>query len=131
MGNIVKVAVLPIVDKRVLMCRKLGVDALINLGGKVENEETDEQCAERETLEEAQCGVKDLVHYTTVTAPRVDEPSSTIELRCYFGQLDGTPKPREGDKIIGFEYIDRTYNASKLPPAMRKVFEKLVSDGHL
>ncbi|RJQ19947.1 NUDIX domain-containing protein [Candidatus Woesearchaeota archaeon] len=131
MGNITKVAVLPITDKKLLMCRKRGIEALINLGGRVEEGETDTACAEREVLEEAQCGVENLHHYTTVTAPRIDDPHSQIELRCYFGDLTGEPTVRESDSIIGFTHIDRTYDSTKLPPAMQKVFAKLISDGYL
>ena len=70
MGNIVKVAVLPIKNKKILLCRKKGIDFLIELGGKLESSETDEECAIRETLEEARCSVKNLEYFTTLIGSR-------------------------------------------------------------
>ena len=60
MEDTFKVAVLYIIDKKLLMCRKKGLVELINLGGKVEKGETYVGCAEREVMEEAQCKVIDL-----------------------------------------------------------------------
>jgi len=39
MGNIVKISVLPIVDKKLLLCKKKGLAELINLGGKLKKGE--------------------------------------------------------------------------------------------
>lgn len=131
MGNIIKVAILYIKNGKLLMCKKQGLDMLINLGGKLENKETDIQCAEREVNEEAQCQVKNLEYYTTINAPRADEPTSQIELRCYFGELIGEPSPREGDTILGFEYIDKNYPLSRLPYAAQELMKHLIRDNHI
>lgn len=127
MSHITKIAVLYIKDGKILMCRKKGLDSLITLGGKIEAGETDIQCAEREVSEEAQCKVTGLSYYTTTTSERIDEPGSTIEIRWYLGNLIGTPTPREGDKVVGFEYIDEHYEREghKIPPIVGTILKRL------
>lgn len=133
MGNIIKVAVLPIKDKELLLCRKKRIDFLITLGGKLEPGETDEECAKREVMEEAQCYVKNLNYFKTFFGPRGDELDSTIELRCYLGELQGTPIPREGDNIYGFVYINRNWEKEGhvLPSTAKKIVEFLVNENYI
>lgn len=130
MGNITKIAVIHIKNGKILMCRKKGLDSLITLGGKIEAGETDIQCAEREVSEEAQCKVENLQYYTTTTSERIDEPGSTVEIRWYFGNLIGTPTPRPGDKVFGFEYIDENYEkrGHKIPPIAGTIIKRLKAE---
>ena len=133
MGNIVKVAVLPIKNKKILLCRKKGIDFLIELGGKLESSETDEECAIRETLEEARCSVRNLEYFTTLIGPRGDEPDSRIELRCYFGTLEGEPKVNRKDKVYDFVYADRNWKQEGhlLPPILQELIGLLVGKNYL
>lgn len=132
MENIVKVAVLHIIDKKLLMCRKKGLDFLISLGGKINLCETDEECAVRETCEEAQCGVSNLNYYMTISVPRGDEPGE-IELRFYFGNLVGLPTPRSEDSVYGFVYVGKDWEKEghKVSPSAKIVIEKLAREGYL
>ena len=132
MGDVVKIAVLPIKAKKLLMCRKMGVKEIISLGGKPEEGETDEKCAEREVMEEAQCRVKNLAYFATVYGPRPETDGQT-ELRCYLVDLEGTPTIRKGDKIIGFVYIDKNWKTSghSFPSTMHSVLPMLVERGLL
>ncbi|MBI2044036.1 NUDIX domain-containing protein [Candidatus Pacearchaeota archaeon] len=132
MGDIIKVAVLPIVDKKLFMCRKRELDYLVNLGGKLNPNESDEACAIRETEEEACCGVTDLAYYMTTRAPRQDEPGE-IELRCYFGNLVGTPSINPNDKVYAHLWITRDWEGEghTLPLSLSEVMPKLISDGYL
>lgn len=133
MGNIIKVAILPIVDKKLLVCRRQNFEMLIELGGRLEPGETDIECAEREVMEEAQCDVTNLFYYNTFEGLRGDEPQSKIVLRCYFGNLIGNPVLREGDSVVGFVWIDRNWKEEghKLPPTMQKLVTRLIADGYL
>ena len=130
--DIVKIAVLPIVDKKLFLCRKKGLDFLVNLGGRPEEDETDEECAAREVREETSCGITNLRYFTTVNGPRGDI-SGNIELRCYFGDLTNTPSINPRDSIYEFVWIDRnwTQEGYKLPPTMQTLISKLVEQGHL
>lgn len=118
MGDIIKVAVLPITnvhppksepEKKLLLCRKKGLDHLITLGGKLEPGESDEECAVRECDEEAQCKVFGLEFLRIFYGERIDEPGSKIELRCYLGILMGSPSRNFNDKVYAFPEIDRHY----------------------
>ena len=133
MGDIIKVAVLPIINKKLLMCRKEGVEQLINLGGKLIQGEIDEECARREVREEAQCEITDIKYFNTFTGPIVNEPNSKIELRCYFAKLVGTPRVRPGDSVLAFVYIDKKWEQAghKLPPTFKKAIAVLIGQGYL
>lgn len=134
--DIIKVAILPIVNKKLFMCRKKGLDFLVNLGGRIEiidgKPESDEVCAIRETYEEARCGVVNLKHYMTTRAPRQDEPGE-IELRCYFGDLVGIPKINPSDSIYEFVWVDRNWEKEghKLPASLSKVMPMLIEQKYL
>ena len=132
MENVLKVAVLPIVSKKLFVCRKKGLNFLVNLGGRLEAGETDEQCAIRETEEEARCRVTNLKFFTTVKAPRGDIPGE-IEMRCYFGDLVGEPKINPEDNIYEFVWIGRDWKEKGyvLPPSMTIVVNMLIRQGYL
>lgn len=133
-GDIIKVAIFPIINKKLLMCRKRGLDFLVNLGGTMEEGETDIECAQRETLEEARCGITNLRYFDVDWAPRQDEIEGQIELRCYFGDLVGEPTVNPKDKIYGFVWIDRNWEAAghKLPESLKqKIMSRLIREGYL
>ena len=52
-----KVAGLCIRDKKLLVVHKIGEEVYFSLGGKIEQDETELQCLEREVWEEARCKV--------------------------------------------------------------------------
>ena len=57
MANIDNVTALVIREKKLLVYAKRGLDVLINLGGKRDRTESDEECLRREVREEARCEV--------------------------------------------------------------------------
>ncbi len=100
MGDIVKVAILPLMDGKLFMCRKRGRDFLVNLGGRLEPGESDIECAVREAEEEARCKVINLKYYMTTRAPLPEQDGpGEIELRCYLGDLVGIPRINSQDSI--------------------------------
>lgn len=133
MPNIVKIAILPIIDRKLLLCRKKGLQELISLGGRLEKGESHIQCIKREVMEEAQCLVNNLAYFDAFEGPVVNDPNSKINLVCYFGTLVGNPKPNPKDNVIGFEWIDKSYLSKgyKLPPTLEKAVSKLVFEGYL
>jgi len=133
MGHIVKIAVLHIIDKQLLLCRKKGVVELISLGGTLEDGEDYEDCARREVEEETGCGVVNLKYYDTFVGQRVDEPRSKITLICYFGDIQGTPEIQPRDKVYDFVWIDRDWNSKgyKFPTTLEKTVSKLISEDYL
>ena len=127
MTDVTKIGVFPIRDGRVLLCRKKGIDALIALGGKLENGETHEACARRETREEAQCELTNIRPFATFTAKRVD-CDGHITLHAYLADLIGEPTPRPGDTIYAFAWVGRDYNNGTytLPPTLHQAFPELI-----
>jgi len=132
MGDIIKVAVLHIVDKKLLVCIKKGLEVLITLGGAFEEkkDKSYEGCARREVSEETGCVVANLRYYSTFRGSRVDEPNSKITLVCYFGDLQGTPRVQQGDSVVGFEWIDRNWGSKgyKLPQTSKMAVGALIKD---
>lgn len=128
--DILKIGVLPIRDRKLLLCKKRGIEALIALGGKLETGETDEQCARRETREEAQCELSDIKYFGTASGRRIDTPG-IITMRCYLAELDGEPQPRPEDKVYAFEWIDRHYPLEQLPHTMQKIVESLIEQDYI
>ena len=132
MGDIIKVAVLHIVDKKLLMCVKKGLEVLITLGGTFEEKKdrSYEGCARREVPEETGCAVINLKYYGTFRGSRVDEPNSEIKLVCYFGTIQGIPRIQSGDSVVGFEWIDRNWESKgyKLPQTSQMVINSLIKD---
>ena len=84
-------------------------------------------------MEEAQCNVKNLDYFTTLIGPRGDEPNSKIELRCYFGMLEGEPRVNINDKVYDFVYINKNWNQEGhlLPPTLQELMGLLIDKNYL
>lgn len=80
-------------------------------GGKLEPGETDEQCAQREAMEELGCAIVPgslmfVNEYHTVAAAR---PDTALHSKVYLAKLDGEPHPQQ--EIARLEWLtaaDRT-----------------------
>ena len=86
------VGTIPETDGRILLCRRAiepARDKWTLPAGYLENGETIQQGAVRETLEEAGCRVADLELYAVANIGRVDQVY--IMFRCSVTELTGTP----------------------------------------
>lgn len=93
--HIVKYAAAIIRDRKILFVRDKGEDFFKNVGGKIENNETSEECLKREINEEL--GV-DLIntpqyYFSLPVTKAANNPDVTIEIHLYKCEIEGNPKP--------------------------------------
>ncbi len=109
MVDVDKVGAFVIKDKKVLMVRKRGHDFYINLGGRREAGESDEQCLIREVKEELCCTPVNVRYLDTFEGKVHNEPTKTIRMACYLCDLQGDIRLNPEDAIEEYIWIDRDY----------------------
>jgi len=133
MVDINKVGGLWVREKRLLVVKKKGLEALISLGGKVEPGETELDCLDRECLEETGRKARVIGYFGAFEGRTIDQ-AKTIKQSCYLIELDGEPVVNSKDSIEGFAWIERDY-ASKgilLAPQLEKqIVPALIERGYL
>lgn len=126
--NINKIGLLCILDKKLLIVHKKKLDQYITLGGKIESGETDEECLEREVKEEIGCKIKEVTYFATFK--RISPDGTSLNQKCYLGQLEGIPTINSNDSIDGYTWIDRNWKEQnlKLAPMLEyQIIPKLIS----
>lgn len=109
--TLVKVAWLPIVDKKVLMVRSRGQELFFNVGGKPESHESDQQALIREVYEEV--GVHLLVGsirrvYTFVGPGEGKHADKTIVMPAFSANYEGELRASsEVEELAWFTIADR------------------------
>jgi 8-oxo-dGTP diphosphatase len=91
-----KVALAIICDRKVLLARsKKNKQVFYTLGGKIEDNETDEQCLVREIEEEVKAKIdkSSLIYLGIFEAYAHDKPNTLIRVSLYKGELIGEPTP--------------------------------------
>jgi 8-oxo-dGTP diphosphatase len=101
---IYKIAPAIIEDKRLLLCRKRGLNELILPGGKIEADETPEACLQRECQEElGPVSLHDISFLATYEAPAAGKPARLLRIDLYTARLEGTPLPHsEIEEILWY-----------------------------
>ena len=130
--KIMKIGLLCIKNKRLLVVHKKTINLYITPGGKIEHNETNEECLQRETREEIGCDVKDLKFFKGFKAIQPD--GSVLSQECYFGQLTGDISLNLSDNIDGFLWIERNYNERKVklaPMLEYQIIPELIKEGLL
>lgn len=105
MRTIEKVALAVIEDKKVLMARSgKNEEVFYTLGGKIENNETDEQCLIREIKEEVDADIRmeSLVFLGVFEASAYNKPDTKVVVRLYRGDLISTPVASSEVEEIAF-----------------------------
>ena len=103
------------------------------MGGKVELGESDIVCLEREINEEIGCKAKNPQYFATFEGPTHDG-KQTIEIRCYFCELEGEIKHNPNDKVDGHLWLGKDYEklGDQLAYMLRvRIIPELIKRGYL
>ena len=99
-----KIAAVVINDNKFLMVRKVGKDMWTSLGGRIEPNETEEQCLLREIKEEANCGAK-IIRKLGDFEDKAVFDDATVRLSVFLVELSGDieiidPNPEMSDFLF-------------------------------
>jgi len=95
MADITKIAPVIIKDGKFLIVRGKGQDFWKNVGGVLEDGETEIDCLKRETKEELDVDISEPVtkYYETPVTFTVTEPKRSLIIKLYRAEILGEPKP--------------------------------------
>jgi 8-oxo-dGTP pyrophosphatase MutT (NUDIX family) len=123
-----KIALLVIRDGRLLLCRKRHSTPLLILpGGCRQHGESALECLERELREElGDVALASADHIGTYSDRAAGDPTKTVRIEPYLGELTGTPAPHsEIAELIWFAPND---DWSQLAPSLaNKILPDLIS----
>ncbi|HLE07111.1 MAG TPA: NUDIX domain-containing protein [archaeon] len=127
-----KIAAVVINDNKFLMVRKVGKDMWTSLGGRIEPNETEEQCLLREIKEEANCGAK-IIRKLGDFEDKAVFDDATVRLSVFLVELSGDIEiidpELEEHKFIGSNYKQ---DGIKLPPSIEnQVIPLCIKEGLL
>lgn len=99
-----KISAVIIKNNKIIVVKRQDLDEYISLGGKHEQNETAEECLERESLEELNIKVKDPHFFGRFTDKAITDNALVI-LDAYLVQTDDLPKPT--NEIEGFAWVGK------------------------
>jgi 8-oxo-dGTP diphosphatase len=113
-----KVGLLAIRDGKVLLCRKRHTTSLLILpGGCRESGESALECLRRELREElGSVEIESAVHIGTYSDRAAGDPSKTVRIELYRGELAGEPAPHS--EIAELVWFGEHDDWSDLAPSM-------------
>src|SRR3989344_1165458 len=126
-----KIAAVCIKDNKFLMVRKKGKDIWTNLGGKIENGETEEEALLREIKEEIDCGAEIIKKLGDFEAKAVFD-DAIVRLSFYLVNLKGKIRLAD-DELEEVKFISKDYRKEniKLPEESmeKQVIPFLIKNG--
>lgn len=128
-----KIGLLYMKDKKLLAVYKPKIGAYITPGGKVEINESDLDCLNREINEELGCSVNNLTYFGTFKGEML-EFSKKLKQICYLGNINGQITINPNDAIKGYTWIDRDYKNKNIPLGQMlesQIIPKLIKRGLL
>lgn len=108
MKQIHKIAAIVIQNNELLMVRKKGKQTWTSLGGKPENNETEQQALLREIKEEMNCGAQIIKKLGDFTAEAIFHKDSVVKLSTYLVYLKGNPKINDPE-LEEYRFIPQNY----------------------
>lgn len=106
MNKITKIAAVILKDGKTLVVRAKGRDAFISLGGKLEKDETHEECLKREIKEETGASTGNIVFFGNFTDKSIFD-ERIIDLHAYLVDVTGEMKPQA--EIEELKWISSDY----------------------
>ncbi len=124
-----KIALAVIKDRKCLLVRSSGKEAFYSLGGKIEGNETDEECMVREVMEEIGCEIEksSLKYQGSFEAPAHGKVNTLLKLKLYTGVIIGEPVATSEIEEIG--YFDSAIPERFQSPMQRLTFADLKEKG--
>lgn len=107
-----KVAGIIIKNKKLLMCRKYDEPHFIMPGGRIIEDETEEQTLRRELEEELGVNLKSIKLFKTWEAPHFRDKDKIVRMVTYFVKIKGKPKATK--EINEIAWIDSNYKEKGL-----------------
>jgi 8-oxo-dGTP diphosphatase len=133
--DIIKIAPVIIRGGKFLIVRGAGQDFWKNVGGVLEEGESELECLNRETKEELSCELEGTAEYyfSTPVTFTVTEPKRTLVIKLYKTVLKGEPRPScEIEEIHWLSKEDFEGNDYNIAPQIRDyIVPRLISDGLL
>ena len=119
MADLHKAGLLFLKDRRVLLCRKKHSTSLLILpGGKLERDETAEDCLRRECREElGDVEIANLSRLGDYESPAAGQEDKVVKIELFAGDLRGTPVAQaEIKELVWFGPLD---DDALLAPSLR------------
>ncbi|WP_286858402.1 MULTISPECIES: NUDIX hydrolase [Sphingobacterium] len=120
-----KVALINILDKKVLLALSKFKLKLYLPGGKRESDESDIECLKREIKEELNVEIKEdsVRYFGTFEAPADGKDAGImVRMKCYFADYSGVPEA--ANEIHSFEWINYT-EKHKASAVVNLILDKL------
>jgi ADP-ribose pyrophosphatase YjhB (NUDIX family) len=127
-----KIALAVIQDHKILMARsQKNRTVFYTLGGKIEENETDVECLEREIKEEVNTNVdvESLKFLGSFSAAAHDKVDTIINVKLYLGNLTGEPVPSSEVEEIAF--LDTTTDKKHFSELTVSIFEFLKAQNYI
>jgi len=110
-----KIAGIIIKDKKLLMCKKYDEPHFIMPGGKIKENETNQETLKRELKEELNVNLLSAKEFKTWEAPHFKDPDKIVKMKTFFIEIEGEPQATgEVDEI---KWIDTNYKQQGLKVA--------------
>lgn len=133
MQKIVKYAAVVIQNNKFLIVKGDGDDHWKNVGGKLEKNETPEECLRREVKEELGVEIaKEPKYYFSLPATKsVSDPNVELDIHLYLCEIVGTPRASSEISKLHWlsrqEFIDKKYNITYQISDF--IIPKIINDG--
>jgi 8-oxo-dGTP diphosphatase len=122
----VRIASIIIKDKKLLLLKGKGYEELWTPGGKINIDETDEECLRRELKEEIGVETIDINFYKKYLTASFYNPDIQMEERVYLISIQGEIKPNA--EIESFVWFSKDDYYSKKYPMITHTEEELIPD---
>jgi len=122
----IRIAGIFIKDGKLLMVKGKGYKELWTVGGKVDGNETDGECLNRELKEEIGVEITNIKFYKKYPTISFYNPNIQIEERVYLISIEGDIKPNA--EIESFVWFSKDDYYSKKYPMITHTQEELIPD---
>lgn len=131
-SDINKIGLLHIRNKKLLVVYKTNIGLYITVGGKIEPNETDIECLEREVTEEIGYSMENPAYFETFY--ETSHSTKSLRIKCYLGQLRGNITLNPQDTIDNYCWIGCDYKRKNIPlgPMLKnQILPELIARGLL